>query len=272
MKKLLATLLASSMALAAIGGLVACGGDDEEDKVTPVKATGFTLTNLYGQAVDSVTLAPDGTVGVLAKLQPANANSTVKWTTSNGELVSVGGGGLYNAQALIMGLDTGTASITAEVEGIKITLPVTVTDWTRFMLVGTNNSWASEDDSEQWLFTQDEHDKHLWTIDVELSASSMVKIVAAADNGEGKVVGLGWDGGYNLGINTQEPDENEDVAKRKKQVIEGTEGVLNIYNNGGSGNIALGEDGTEGTYRFTLKTRSGGAFDSLSYKLIPDEE
>lgn len=278
MKKLLATLLASAMALATVGGLVACGGDGETKD--PVKATGLTFTDLYGNPITSATVAPDGSVGVLAKLAPAGATSTITWTSSNEGLLTAKPGAAQNTQALLYGLDSGDVTVTAEVDGVKVTLPVTVTDWTRFMLVGTINSWNPEDATEQWLFKQDATDKHLWTADVELDANAMIKVVAAAKNEEGKVAGLGWNGGYNLGIDNQNPDVPEEgkedtpeqAAARKKQVVEGKKGVLNIVNDGGSGNIVLGEDGVAGTYKFTLKTKPGGAFDSLSYEFVEAAE
>lgn len=276
MKKLLATLLATTMAVSAIGGLVACG-EKEPEKVA---ATNVSLTNVYGQTVSSVEIAPDGNLGVLAKLTPANATSEVKWAVSGTNNITVKPGGVNNTQVFLTCTDYTpgeTVKLSATVDGKKAEISVTIKDWTRFMLVGTPNGWNAEDDSGDWLFTQDATDKHKWTIEVSLDSAAQVKVVAAAENDAGKIVGKGWNGGYNLGINQNNPDEPaegetdtpEQAAARKKQAIDGTSGTLNIHHDGGSGNIMLGT-GTPGKYRLTLQTRQGGAFESLTYERVGD--
>ena len=290
MKKLLATLLATTMALSAVGGLVACG-EAEPEKVA---ATAISLTNVYGQAVTEVTIAPDGSLGVMAKVTPANATSEVTWAIKGTNNVTVKPGGLNNTQAFLACTDytSGEAvTLTATIDGKSVSIPVTVNDWTRFMAVGggTPISWSPESAAETTLFVQDATDKHKWTYVMNIPdvlPDGGFKIVAAAevldetDPDFGKIKGLGWNGGYNLGIDNQKPDvpaegetdTPEQAAARKKQAITGNSGVLNIVNDGGSGNINIASAAEAGKYRFTLKTKVGGGFDSLSYERIGDAE
>lgn len=302
MKKLLATLLATTMAVSAFGGLVACG-EKEPEKVA---ATGISLTDVYGAPVTALTIAPDSRLGVLAKLTPANANSEVTWSISGTQNISVNGGGLNNIQALLFCSDYTageTVKLKATVDGKSVEIPVTINDWTRFMVVGGNNGWNQYDYSEQWLFTQ-QADKHVWKISIDIPNSDYgIKVIPAARvdktdlvkfpdvytdaygnrhgypaESDGKIAGLGWNGGYNLGIDKNNPDawSAEEQAKPasdrrelKQQAINGTEGTLNIHNDGGSGDIKLGT-GTAGKYELTLETNVGGSFKSLTYKRVGD--
>lgn len=253
MKKLLATLLASTMAFAAIGGLVACGGGDEEKEVA---ATGIKMNKA------TLTLSPDESASLLAALTPTGANQDVVWTSSNPAVAIVNGGANGANIALVSALDTGKTTITAKVGKYETKCEVTVGDWTKFMLVGSINGWDSEDASEEWLFTQDATDKHLWTTTVNLTKDDIFKIVTAKKNEDGKFQGTGWNtenGMMNLGINEKEPAEDKD----QMGMAEGGNGVLNIHNDGGSGNIKVD---TDGSWTFTLRTVAGGGFKSLEYK------
>lgn len=289
MKKLLATLLASAMALATVGGLVACGGGDDEEKVTPVKATGIVLTNAYGKELDKISIAPDGTVGVLAKLTPANANSNVTWTLSGAtdDVLVMKEGGLYNTQAFFSCFDQKsgqTITLTVKVDDQKVTVPVNVLGWPKYYIAGdmstvtsedwktTPDAWAAdklfETENDDLMFDQDPTDKHLWTKEINIhNAGYGFKIGVAQMQEDGTYKGQGW--GASFGVDKNE-DGSVEETDTDKLTITGEKGNFILQNDGA--NIILGDDGVEGKYRITIVTKPGGSVKTISYELIEADE
>ena len=234
MKKLLATLLVSAMALSAVGGLVAC---DEEP--VQVDATGITLNRT------EMSLVPDGSKGVVATLAPANATTEIKWTSSNEAVATVNNG-------YVQGWDTGTAVITAEANGHKASFTVTVGDWARYVLVGTINSWNAT--GSEYVFQQDATDKHKWTITMDLEDTDEFKFVPAVKGADGTWAGGGWSGDFGT-------KADDALGQGENNKVTGTEGTIVV----GPGNTQNIKVENPGNYTFTLKMKVGGGVDSFSY-------
>lgn len=250
MKKLLATLLASSMALSAIGGLVACGNnDDGEEKVNPIPATAISLSKT------TLEMSPDATAGLIAKLTPTNSNTEVEWKSSNPDIVEVHAG-------FLSAWDEGTVTITAKAGEYTATCTVTVGAWTRFAAVGscfedkkfdgTTNTFTDEignwnADTTKWIMQQDPNDKHKWTITANLPENAEFKFVPCVQLEDGTWKGGGWATSYGC-----------DQSKANATIVEG----------GSEVNLAAGDNikvEYAGNYTLTLITKAGGGVNKLTY-------
>lgn len=250
MKKLLATLLASTMALSAIGGLVACGNDDDGEKEIPATAISLNKTTLE--------MSPDATAGLIAKLTPADSNTEVEWTSSNPSIVEVHAG-------FLSAWDEGSVTITAKAGEYSATCTVTVGEWTRFAIVGspfedkkfdgTNNVFTEEvgnwnADTTKWIMQQDDNDKHKWTITANLPADAEFKFVPCVkytDENGTVWKGGGWGTSYGC-----------DQSKDNATIVEG----------GSEVNLAAGDNikvEYAGNYTLTLHTKAGGGVEKLTY-------
>ena len=248
MKKLLATLLATSMALTAMGGLVACGNDEP----TPVPAPSITLNRT------TMTLKPDMSKGIIAELAPANSNTKVTWTSSDPKIASVNEG-------YVQAWDSGTVTITAEADGHKATCTVTVGDWQQYYIVGDGGKGSVVLDGESYALAwdgdaaaenkeagrklqQDDNDKHKWTATLDLQEGAAFKITR-------------FDGGWDPAIGSSDAEGAENTTI----TAEGT--TLNFVDKNNAPNINV-ED--EGRYEIIVMMKVGGGVESVSYKRVGD--
>lgn len=261
-KKLLSLMLASALALGVAGGLSACGPEPAPE----VPATGITLNR------STMSLDPDSSKGIIPTLEPANATTEIVWTSSDEKIASVKDG-------LVVGVDSGTATITASVGDYKATCTVTVGDWARYILVGTIQGtnghvhpegtirgddgvdisgkrwgWDADDATGVTAFKQDATDKHKWTVTLDAEANEEFKFVPAVKQQDGTWIGGGWSGDFGT-------KKTEDLKENETNTVKGDKGTVTVGPGNGE-NIKVEADGN---YTFTLQMKVGGGVESFSY-------